>query len=148
MIYFEDCTVGKQWQGNSFELIEADIIEFAKKWDPQPFHADKELAKESYYGGITAPSAYLFAIASKLFNEIDEYAGIGSVQSEFKIPQPARAGEQLTFTLSCVESRVSETKPDRAVVTFGLTLTTTKGVVVFDGRSVVIMHVGLKPLND
>lgn len=140
MISFNNCSIGQTWQGDSFTLVESDIIEFAKEWDPQPFHVDSIAAKNSYYGGITAPSAYLFCIASKLFNNANTYAGIGAVKHMLEIASPARAGETLQFAFSCVEKRASITKKDRGLVTFELTLTTEKEVVVLKQTSLIMLY--------
>jgi acyl dehydratase len=120
--------------------MEADIVQFAKQWDPQPFHADPEQAKTSFYGGITAPSAYLFCIASKLFNEIGEFSGIGALKHEFEIASPARAGDTLTFKLTCIDKRVSRSKPDRGLVTFELRLTTQNNDVVLKQHSTIMLY--------
>ena len=140
MINFDNCTIGQTWQGKSFTLIEEDIVAFALQWDPQPFHADPIAAKTSYYGGITAPSAYLFCISSKLFNDINDYAGIGAFKHEFEIASPARAGDKLTFKLTCIEKRASKSKPDRGIVKFELKLTTQNNDVVLNQRSTVMLY--------
>ena len=140
MINFEDCFVGRQWQGQTFTLVEEDIINFSKQWDPQIFHTDKELAKNSYYGGITAPSAYLFAITSKLFNNIDQYNAIRGMESRFNIPIPAFSGDILTFHLSCLAKRISLSKSDRGIIEFALKLINQHKKVTFDGISTVMMY--------
>lgn len=140
MIHFDNCLVGQVWPGSSFTLIEKDIVQFAQQWDPQPFHADPELAKSSYYGGITAPSAYLFCIASKLFNDIGEFSGIGALKHEFEIASPARTGDRLTFNLTCIEKRASKSKPDRGLVKFEITLTTQDSDVVLKQYSTIMLY--------
>jgi len=145
MVHFDNCLVGQVWHGRSFTLIEKDIIQFAKQWDPQPFHADPELAKNSFYGGITAPSAYLFCIASKLFNEISEFSGIGALKHEFEIASPAMTGDQLTFKLTCIEKRASKSKSDRGLVKFELTLTTQNNDIVLKQYSTIMLY---RKIND
>ena len=140
MVNFDNCTIGQTWQGKGFELIEKDIVEFALQWDPQPFHADPIAAKESYYGGITAPSAYLFCIASKLFNDVNHYDGIGALKHEFEIFKPAYAGETLSFILTCVEKRASKSKQDRGIVKFELKLTNQKKQNVLIQYSTIMLY--------
>ncbi len=140
MINFDNCAIGQTWQGGNFTLIEKNIVEFAITWDPQPFHADPVAAKDSYYGGITAPSAYLFCIASKLFNDTNDYAGIGAMKHEFEIPNPARAGDTLSFTLTCIEKRLSKSKKDRGIVIFELKLITQKNEVVLIQNSTIMLY--------
>lgn len=140
MINFDNCAVGQTWQGHSFTLIEEDIVEFAKVWDPQPFHADPIAAKGSYYGGITAPSAYLFCITSKLFNDANDYNGIGAIKHEFEIAKPAYAGDTLTFVLTCLEKRASRSKTDRGIVIFELKLTSQNNEVVLKQKSTIMLY--------
>jgi len=139
-INYDNCSIGDVWFGKSFHLVEADIIHFAKQWDPQPFHADAELAKTSFYGGITAPSAYLFCISSKLFNEVGEFSGIGALKHELEIASPARAGDELTFKLTCIEKRASKSKPDRGLVKFELSLTTQNKDIVLKQHSTIMLY--------
>ena len=140
MINFDNCTVGQQWAGGQFYLVEQDIIDFALFWDPQPFHADRELAKKSFYGGITAPSAYIFAVASKLFNEVDDYAGIGALNHQFDISNPGRAGDTLSLTLTCLDKRASKSKIDRGIVTFGLELMNQNDELILSMKSQVMLY--------
>ncbi|PKI16191.1 FAS1-like dehydratase domain-containing protein [Colwellia sp. 12G3] len=140
MVNFDNCTIGQTWQGNSFYLNEKDIVEFSLIWDPQPFHADPIAAKTSFYGGITAPSAYLFCIASKLFNDTNDYAGIGGIKHEFEIAKPARAGDTLSFMLTCIKKIPSKSKPDRGIVIFELKLTTQNGDVVLKQQSIIMLY--------
>jgi acyl dehydratase len=140
MVHFDNCEIGLQWQGQTFELVEKDIVSFAKTWDPQPFHADPIAAKTSYYGGITAPSAYLFCITSKLFNQANTYAGIGAIKHEFEIRKPARAGDMLSFILTCIDKIPSKSKPDRGIVKFELTLTTQNNDMVLKQYSTIMLY--------
>ena len=52
--WFEDYEVGGTYQLGSFSLSEAEIVEFAQRFDPQPFHIDPDAARASPYGGIIA----------------------------------------------------------------------------------------------
>ena len=52
--YWEDFYPGQVRETGGYSLSEEEIIEFAKKYDPQPFHTDSEKAKQSYFGGLIA----------------------------------------------------------------------------------------------
>lgn len=133
-IYFDDLNEDTLINGGSFYLDEQEIITFAKTWDPQPFHADPAKAKQSLYGGITAPSAYLFAVASKLFTDLGNFSGVGALKHQFEIHSPGYAGDTLRLKLTCVDRRVSSSKPDRGIVTLRIELTSEKS-----GKPVVEM---------
>ena len=55
VLYFEDLEPGfEQRSGESYLVKRAELISFARRWDPQPFHVDEEVAKDSMFGGLTA----------------------------------------------------------------------------------------------
>ena len=57
--YFDDFEIGERFRSNGATMTEADIIEFALAYDPQPFHIDTEAAAKSPYGGLGPVSTYL-----------------------------------------------------------------------------------------
>jgi acyl dehydratase len=72
-----------------------EIVEFAKKFDPQPFHVDEEVAARSVFAGLTASSAHTFAILISLMSKTQPYslrvvAGLG--WDELRLPIPVRPG--------------------------------------------------------
>ena len=60
--YFEEAEVGKKRTAGPYVVSKNEIIEFAKKFDPQPFHIDEEAAARSVFAGLTASSAHTFSI--------------------------------------------------------------------------------------
>ncbi|MEY8840595.1 MaoC/PaaZ C-terminal domain-containing protein, partial [Cribrihabitans sp. XS_ASV171] len=52
--YWEDFPEGFRYETEPWEMSEAEIMDFARRWDPQPFHVDPEAARHSIYGGIIA----------------------------------------------------------------------------------------------
>ena len=59
MRYFEDFEVGVWQENGTYEVTEAEIIEVAERWDPQPFHVDPVAAAESPFGGLVACSGVI-----------------------------------------------------------------------------------------
>jgi acyl dehydratase len=80
--------------------------------------------------GLTASSAHTYAIAALLLSRMEPVAGIASLKHEMDLPNPARPGDRLTFTMTCVEKRASETKPDRGLITFDGVLANQHGVPI------------------
>jgi acyl dehydratase len=140
MLYFEDFQVGQSRSAGVHELGEADIIAFARQWDPQPWHVDPVAAARTPMQGLTASSAHTYAIAALLLSRMEPVAGIASLKHEMDLPNPARPGDQLTFTMTCVEKRASETKPDRGLVTFDGVLANQHGVPVLKVRSLMMIR--------
>ena len=133
MKYLEDYQVGQSMRSEPYEVTSAEITEFAKKWDPQPFHTDEELARQSFYGGLTACSAHIFAVYTGLSTRLPQktaaIAGLGF--DELRVLQPLRAGDAVYLTTECLEVRRSRTKPDRGIVRSRGTLFNRKDEPVF-----------------
>jgi len=65
-VYAEDLSVGRTYQLDSYRVTEAEIVEFASRWDPQFFHLDAEDARNGYFGGLIASGIQTTAIFSRL----------------------------------------------------------------------------------
>ena len=69
-LFFEDVSVGEIITVGDYELTEKEIISFATKWDPQPYHIDKKAASSSIYGGLTACGIHIMAIRTLLLHQM------------------------------------------------------------------------------
>ena len=119
--YLEDLKVGDRFQSGSFTVTEAAIVEFARDFDPQPFHLDPIAAKKSIFGGIVASGWHTAAIAMRLYVTSDlNLAGgsIGLSVSELQWPKPVRPGDTLQAEIETLSVRPSRSKPDRGIVEF------------------------------
>ena len=132
MRYYEDIPLDYRCLVGTFVLSEAAIIDFARAWDPQPFHTDPEAARASVFGGLVASSAHLFAICTRLFfdhaDPIRVVAMLG--KDKLRLPNPARAGTTLTYETRCMDKRDSASRPDIGIVTLADTVTDDTGMVV------------------
>ena len=117
--YFEDLPVGYQSEVGRYALTAEEIIDVARRWDPQTFHVDAAAAATSIFGGLTASSLHLFAICTRLFfDHADQIAVLAMLgKDEVRFPHPARPGDQLRYVTECIEARASRSKPDRGIVT-------------------------------
>ena len=140
MRQFEDIEVG--WSQTMAEhVLDADaIIAFALEWDPQPWHVDPEFAERSPMRGLTASSAHSYAIAAKLLSKMGPVAGIASLKHEMELPNPARPGDRLSLTMTCIDKRASQSKPDRGLLTFEGVLANQRGEPVLRLRSLMMVH--------
>ena len=130
--YFEDLEVGREIPIGSYSLGKDELVEFARRWDPQPFHVDEAAARASIYGGLTASSLHLFAICTLLFaRQRDPIAVLALLGKDaIRLENPARPGDELTYCSECIEKRPSRSKPDRGIVRLRDTVTNQKGQVV------------------
>jgi acyl dehydratase len=117
--YFEDFEVGKAIEVGSRTVTEEEIIDFATRFDPQPFHVDKAAAAQSIYGGIIASGWHTCAMMMRMMVDgfLHEAASLGSPGvDEVRWLKPVRGGDTLTVTSTALEVRPSASKADRGVV--------------------------------
>ena len=141
MLHFEDIGVGYTSVVGEYQLDKAEIIEFARTWDPQAFHIDEQAAANSVFGGLVASSLHLFAICTRLFfhhkDNIQILAMLG--KDEIRIHAPARPGDTLIYKTECIESRPSISKPDRGVIVLADTLQNQDGQVVLTQKVTLLV---------
>lgn len=140
MRYFEDLQIGVPLVLGPYDLLEEEIISFAKKWDPQPFHIDPEAAALTPMKGLTASSAHTYSIIGLLNSRKEPIASIASLKHEIDIPEAARPGDVLSLTVTYLEKRLSRSKPDRGLVKAGYVLTNQSGKVLMHLRSLLLVH--------
>lgn len=117
--YWEDFVVGARSTLGTKTLSEDEIIDFAKQFDPQPFHIDKAKAKESFFGGIIASGWHTCSVAMRMMCDayLNESASIGSPGVDnIRWYKPVRPGDTLRFDRVILESRASESKPNIGIV--------------------------------
>lgn len=117
--YFEDYTPGQVYELGTVTVSEAEIIDFARQFDPQYFHIDPEKAKSSRFGGIIASGWHTIGVTMRLY--VDHFLShVASLASpgidEIRWPNPVRPGDILKVRVSVLEARPSGSKPDRGVV--------------------------------
>jgi len=124
-----------------YTITEAEMVSFAQKWDPQPFHVNKDAAGLSPYGGLTAAGSYLLALAIRIVGRSPVnpqlIAAIG--WDELRFPNPARPGDVLTLTLACIHTRPSRQKPDRGIVRNQFTLRNQRDQTVLSFQDIIIV---------
>lgn len=140
-MYFEDFSPGDRFTTGSRTLTEAEIIEFASKWDRQSFHLDPEAAKGSIYGGLIASGFHTMLVSFDLIVEraVWTESSQGSPGMEqIRWLKPVRPGDALTVEFSVVECTPSR-KGDRGYVVWDHTTRNQHGETVMTWRSTGIM---------
>ena len=108
---FSDFAVGQVLEGGPYLVDEAAIIDYATRFDPQPFHIDKEAAKSSHFRGIIASGFHTCAIAMRLVADsiLLDSGSCGSPGLDFvKWPAPVYAGDTLRLRVRVLEVRHSK----------------------------------------
>ena len=141
MLYFEDIEIGRVRAAGPFELTKEEIIDFAKKWDPLPFHLDEKAAQESAFGGFAASGSLRIAIANRLLYDMEPPAVIAALAHEYSYPNPAMAGDSLRIESTSVEKTPSKSQPDKRGTVRGETfLKNQDGKVVLEMKSLVLVE--------
>ena len=111
---FEQLTTGSTFHAGPREVTEQEIIEFARRYDPQPFHIDREFAAATSWGGLIASGWMTCGIAMELTVNLilKDSDSIGSPGVEdLRWENPVRPGDRLTLAITVLESRVSASRP-------------------------------------
>ena len=117
--YWEDFEIGERFVGPGISLSEAQILDFALMYDPQPFHIDREAAAASPFGGLIASGFQTLAIGFRSFYQTGaiNHASIGSPGfDELRWLKPVRPGDTLHTEMEVKSKRASKSKPDRGTV--------------------------------
>jgi acyl dehydratase len=117
--YFEDYRPGAVHEYGYLTVTEAEIIAFARQFDPQPIHTDPAFAATGPFGGIIASGWHTAGLMMQLF--VAHYlSAVASLASpgidELRWPAPLRPGDSLRLRATVVEARPSRSKPDRGLV--------------------------------
>lgn len=118
-VYWEDFHAGKVIDLGTRTVTREEILQFARQYDPQPFHTDEEAAKKSIYGGLIASGWHTCAIMMRLLYDglLSRSASMGSPGVDnVRWLKPVRPGDTLHARMTVVETRASTSKPDRGVI--------------------------------
>jgi acyl dehydratase len=131
--YLEDYSVGTTAELGSIPVTAEEIVAFAQRYDPQPFHTDPERAASWPYGGLIASGWHTASMMMRVVVDhfIDGETSLGSPGlGPIRWKLPVRPGDVLRVRARVVESRVSQSKPDRGTLTFDVDVLNQNGDVV------------------
>ena len=119
LLYLDDLVVGHKFATGSVTLTLEGCKAFAAEFDPQPFHLDEEAARESVFGRIAASGWYTAALSMRLLvdGDLTIAGGLIGLGNEMTWPRPTYPGDTLRVETEVLAIRVSESKPDRGIVT-------------------------------
>ncbi|HWE23890.1 MAG TPA: MaoC family dehydratase [Myxococcales bacterium] len=119
MRYLEDLRPGDVFDLGEETIREEEILQFARRFDAQPFHVDQEAARKSIYGGLIASGWHSasFFMGLLVRGLLLDVASLGSPGiDELRWLKPVRPGDTLRGRLTIVSARPSESRPDRGIV--------------------------------
>lgn len=147
-LFLEDYGEDFVCEGGRYVVREAEILEFGRRFDPQPLHTDPAAAQAGPFGGLIAPGCLTFAIRNALYNQLPVrpvlIAGLGLDSME--LPTPVRPEDVLSIRISVEDTRRSASKPDRGIVTLRQTVENQRGEIVLSMVSKMIVRA--RPTGD
>lgn len=116
MIHYEDIEVGARRSFGGYDVAREEVIDFASKYDPQPFHLDDEAAAATHFGRLSASGWHTCAMTMAMLVEnmkTQAQAGLGSPGvDQLKWLKPVYPGDTLRCETEVIEKRRSKSRPD------------------------------------
>ncbi|HEX8063972.1 MAG TPA: MaoC family dehydratase [Allosphingosinicella sp.] len=144
MIYFEDLEIGRETEFGRYEVTREEVLDFARKYDPQPFHLSDEAAAKTHFGRLAASGWHTCAmtmavIARRVMDE--EQAGLGSPGvDELRWLKPVYPGDTLTVKGRILEKTPSRSKPEIGSFRTQTEVTNQDGIPVMRFTSIVLIR--------
>jgi acyl dehydratase len=117
--YYEDLVVGTKASFGRYEVTREEVVEFASKYDPQPFHLSDEAAAQTHFGRLSASGWHTAAMAMRMAVENmkdQRSAGLGSPGlDELRWLKPVHPGDTLRCETELLEKRVSRSRPEMGI---------------------------------
>jgi acyl dehydratase len=117
-LYLDDLHVGQRFTSRTHMIDVAQIKDFARQFDPQPFHQDEDAAKDTLFAGLAASGWHTAAITMRLLVEsgLPLMGGVIGAGGELAWPKPTRPGDTLQVESEVMEITPSRSRPDRGTV--------------------------------
>jgi acyl dehydratase len=130
--YFDDLRCGERLQSAEYIVTEEEIINFAREFDPQPFHLDAAVADKTIFGGLIASGWHTAAITMRLFVKTLNFAegAIGLGVDELRWPNAVKPNDVLQVETEIVDLRESRSKPSHGIVRIRNITTNQRGEIV------------------
>ncbi len=140
--YFEDYTPGTVFTSGAIVVSEAEIIDFARQYDPQAMHTDPAAAASGRFGGLIASGWHTAALMMRLFatNFLSPASSVASPGiDELRWLHPVRPGDVLSLRMTVIEARRSRSRPDQGVVRSLVEVLNQQGSVVMSLKPISLL---------
>ena len=119
MKYYEDISVGDARSFGHYEVTREEVVEFASKYDPQPFHLDDEAAAATHFGRLSASGWHTCSMTMAMMVEnmkTEKSAGLGSPGvDQLRWKKPVYPGDTLRCETEIIEKRRSASRPEMGI---------------------------------
>ena len=126
---YEDLAVGQRFRSREMTVGEAEVIEFARAFDPQPFHTDPAAARATFFKGHVASGWHTSALTMRLVVESLPISGgvIGGGVDELRWPNALKPGDTIHLESEVLEMRTLKSRADVGLVKFRCVTVNQKG---------------------
>ncbi len=140
MRYLEDMKIGQKSSFGSYRVTREEVIDFARKFDPQPFHLDDEAAAKTHFGRLSASGWHTAAMTMAMLVENltkEKQAGLGSPGlDELRWLKPVYPGDTLRVETELTDVRPSRSRPEMGSIHSDLTVFNQDNVPVMTMKSI------------
>ena len=144
MLYWEDLEVGTTTIFGKYDVTREEVLEFARKYDPQPFHLSDEAAAATHFGRIAASGWHTAAMTMRVTVDAlsrQPQAGLGSPGiDDLRWLKPVYPGDTLTMRGEIIDKTPSRSKADIGTIRTRTTVTNQDSVDVMRFTSIVMMR--------
>ena len=145
LVYFEDLEIGAKASFGHYEVTREEVIDFASKYDPQPFHLSDEAAAQTHFGRLSASGWHTCAMVMRmLVDNITEkrQAGLGSPGlDELRWLKPVYPGDVLRVETELVSKKQSQSRPEMGSFQSLVSVFNQDGVTVCTMKSIGLIRV-------
>jgi len=141
--YFEDYVPGSVYEYGSVRVDESEIVEFAKKFDPQDIHSDRDAAARGPFGGLIASGWHTAGLMMRLYADhyLSKVASLASPGvDELRWTRPVRPGDALRIRVTVLDAKRSRSKPDRGVVQSQIEVVNQRGEIVMSLKAINLLR--------
>ena len=144
MLYFEDLEVGAKRTSGNYAVTREEVIDFATKYDPQPFHLSDEAAAKTYFGRLSASGWHTAAMMMRMLvdsmTEVSR-AGLGSPGlDELRWLRPVYPGDTLSVATEVIDKTPSKSRPDMGSFRSRVSVINQDGVTVMTCVSIGLIR--------
>jgi acyl dehydratase len=147
--YFEDYRPGAVHTAGAIAVTESDIVDFARRYDPQPMHTDPEFAARGRFGGLIASGWHTGAMMMRLFadNFLSPASSLASPGlDELRWQLPVRPGDVLSLRITILEARRSRKNPEQGVIRSHVEVLNQTGAVLMSLKPISLVR--RRPVQD
>ncbi len=144
LLHYEDYALGQTGEHGVYEVTADEIKDFARRWDPQPFHLDEEAGRQSLMGALCASGWHVCAMMNRLMVDgyVNHSASMGSFGlSEVRWLKPVFPGDRLSLRWTVTDRRISSRRPEMGILTMHFELFDQKREAKLTGDGVNLFRV-------